>query len=178
MRLPCKKRLARHAYLVPQRRLPLQRHLPAGRSLHLIDVENLIGGEREYRATLDDALERYRQLAPVNQGDQVVIAASGPLAFRAARAWPAARVVVARGINGADLALLKEVACPASVVGRFDRLMIGSGDGIFAQAVATHRRLGIPVGIVAPIGGLSAELYRVATFVCVMHPELALAEVA
>jgi hypothetical protein len=165
---------ARSLCLVPDRVVPRAKHLPAGRSLHLVDIENLAGAAREYRCSAGEALAQYRALAGVRAGDHVVIAAGGLMAFRAGHLWAGARVVAARGLNGADLALINEVGDPEAVAARFDRVVIGSGDGIFVESITALRRLGIPVGVVAPIGGLSAHSYRAASFVRVMMPELSL----
>jgi hypothetical protein len=169
---------ARSLYLVPDRRIPRAKHLPAGRSLHLVDIENLVGGARAYRCSVADALEQYRTLAGFQEGDHVVIAACSGLAFRAGCLWAGARILVAHGPDGADLALLDEIITPESIAARFDRVVIGSGDGIFVESISALRRLGISVGVVAPIGGLSAHSYRAASFVRVMLPELSRQEAA
>jgi hypothetical protein len=169
---------ARSLYLVPDRRTPRAKHLPAGRSLHLVDIENLAGGARAYRCSVADALEHYRALAGFQEGDHVVIAACGGLAFRTGCLWSGARLLVAHGKDGADLALLNEIISPESIAARYDRVVVGSGDGIFAEPISTLRRLGISVGVVAPIGGLSAHSYRAASFVQVMLPELSRQEAA
>uniref|UniRef100_UPI0033409B9C hypothetical protein n=1 Tax=Gemmatimonas sp. TaxID=1962908 RepID=UPI0033409B9C len=103
---------ARSLCLVPNRAIPRAKHLPAGRALHLVDIENLAGAAREYRCSAGEALAHYRALAGVREGDHVVIAAGGLMAFRAGRLWGGARVVAARGLNGADLALINEVSVP------------------------------------------------------------------
>ena len=169
---------ARSLCLVPDRVIPRAKHLPAGRALHLVDIENLAGAAREYRCSAGEALAQYRALAGVQEGDHVVIAAGGVMAFRAGHLWAGARVVAARGVNGADLALINEVSIPESIAARFDRVVIGSGDGIFVESINALRRQGIPVGVVAPIGGLSAHSYRAASFVRVMLPAFSHQEAA
>lgn len=160
----------RGLYLVPERRVARRRHLPAGRTLHLVDIENLVGGPTGALLGLAAAVARYQREAPVNVGDHVVIAANPGMALEVGTAWPTARLLAAPGKDGADLALLGEVADVVNVAERYDRVVIGSGDGIFADAAEQLRVLGLAVGVVAPFNGLSPRLYRRASFVRLMTP--------
>ena len=165
-------------YVVPERRVVRRRHLPAGRTLHLVDVENLMGGPTGGLLPLEDALAQYRSVAPVTSGDHIVIAANPALAWKAGMAWPTARLLAASGPDGADRALLAEVADTRVIAERFDRVIVGSGDGIFATDAESLRALGIAVGVVAPITGLSRHLYQRASFVRFLAPCPALRVIA
>ena len=65
------------------------------------------------------------------------------------------------GLDGADLALLDEVA-EIELLRRFDRVCIGSGDGIFAAAAAKIAAAGVEVTVVTRPRALSGRL-RLAT---------------
>jgi hypothetical protein len=80
-------------------------------------------------------------------------------------AWRGAQLVIGRGVDGADRALLAMVADPRWVAARFDRVVLGSGDGIFVSALASLRNLGVATGIVAPENNISWALRRQADFV-------------
>src|SRR5690242_19397336 len=102
--------------IVRQRRNRDRRFAPRGRSLHLIDIENLAGPDGH----IPEALASYRARSHFRPGDHVVIAARPSVALAAKRSWPSALVRCAHGVDGADLALLAE-ALPADLARRFSR---------------------------------------------------------
>ena len=160
-------------YRVPDRRLARAPHAPVGRTLHLIDIENLAGGSDASPELLDDVVRAYRCAAPVSPGDHVIIAAGSRLAFAAGAAWPGARLVVGHGVDGADRALLAQITDVAWVTTRFDRVVLGSGDGIFTDALATIRAMGIATGIIANARRFSWMLQQQAAFVRVLPSDFA-----
>jgi hypothetical protein len=129
-----------------------------GRVLHLVDLENLAGcadfsiheAARLYRA--------YARSAPHGRVDQVVLATSHYAALQAWFGWPAStRRLVRSGRHGADLALL-EVLERESVESRFEHVVLGSGDGVFAFKAAGLQAAGLGVTVVARQGALSRQL--------------------
>jgi len=156
---------ARSLYLVPERRVERERHIPAGRSLHLVDLENLIGGPCRGRGSLAEGMASYCAAAPVQLGDHVVVAVNPGLALDAGLVWRTARLLSRSGPDGADQALLEQISDRSWIAARYDRIIIGSGDGIFASAAADLRALGIAVGVIAPANALSRQLRRVASFI-------------
>jgi hypothetical protein len=89
------------------RRHPRGRHR---RTLHLVDVENLLGTPRTATAAAIRAtLDAYRRAIRVGGDDLVVLAANPALALEIGLAWPGALLRTARGPDGADLALLDDV---------------------------------------------------------------------
>jgi NYN domain len=130
----------------------------AGRILHLIDLENLVGSADFSREEAARVHRGYVQVAPFGAIDQIVLATSHHAAAPAWFGWPAtARRLVRSGQNGADLALLRVLACE-SVATRFDRVVIGSGDGIFAYEAARLQAAGVAVAVVALHAALSRQL--------------------
>src|SRR5690242_20102968 len=77
----------RRLYLAPDRRVARVHHVPAGRTLHLIDLENLMGGPFESAATMQSASDWYQKTAPVVVGDHVIVAVNPMLALEAASCW-------------------------------------------------------------------------------------------
>lgn len=130
----------------------------AGRVLHLIDLENLVGSADFSGEEAARVHRGYVQVAPSGAVDQMVLATSHHAAARAWFGWPATvRRLVRSGQNGADLALLHVLACE-SVATRFDRVVIGSGDGIFAYEAARLQAAGVAVTVVSICGALSRQL--------------------
>jgi hypothetical protein len=132
------------------------------RTLHLVDIENLVEGH--WLIDPLTVLAQYRDQAAWNEGDLSYVAA-GPkmlkrVCFAATGAW--CQWLCRRGKDGADLALL-DSAPAAFVADRFDRLVIGSGDWIFAGLAGECRRKGVAVDVIAPSGSLSFLLYRAAS---------------
>lgn len=136
---------------------------PQGRTLHLLDVENLAGGTARGGGAVAAALAAYRATVRVEPDDHVVLGTGPTFACPAMAAWPGARLRVGHGVDGADLALLGDID-PAFAATRYDRVVIGSGDHIFCSLVAALRPLGVAVVVVAPPSSISGDLRRLAPF--------------
>lgn len=156
---------ARGLYAVPHRKVNRAGYVPAGRALHLVDVENLMGGPSTGHDQMVEALERYRLTAPFSEGDHVAIAANPALALDAKVAWPEARLLARGGPNGADIALIEEVADVEFVSTRYDTIVVGSGDGAFEVVAGVYRPLGLAVGVVSQRSRLSYALASSSSFV-------------
>ncbi|WP_421118598.1 NYN domain-containing protein [Aquihabitans daechungensis] len=129
----------------------------SGRTLHLIDVENLIGDPMASDEEVTSVIAAYKQAAGVRPGDLAVVASNGRLAMAAGLAWPGALLRVGRGPDGADLALLAE-APVEDVARRFTDVVVGSGDGIFVDLVRQLRLRGRRVTVVARPGSVARQL--------------------
>ncbi len=137
------------------------RWVPEGRLLHLVDVENLCGGSHVSGDSVAKAMHDYRDAVRVNSIDHVIVACSPQLVIPSHDAVPDARILVGRGFDGADIALI-DAACVADVARRFDGVIIGSGDHIFTSVAASLRLAGVRVTVVSRQSALSASLGRVA----------------
>jgi len=142
----------------------LRRHVPKGRALHLVDIENLAGGSGASPSDVDAALAGYERTVRFGAGDHRVVACGRGLVYPVADRWPGALVRVARGIDGADRLLLQAGAAgPAAA--RFDRVVVASGDHAFAPLVGELARLGVDVAVVCRRGALARRLVAVAPVV-------------
>jgi hypothetical protein len=136
-------------------RNPLQ---PPSRTLHLVDVENLLGTPRPNPAMVAPLADAYAGAAGLAPQDQVVLASSHICARSVWFGWPSsARRLVASGPDGADKALLGVLA-DERVAERFSRIVIGSGDGIFAIAAAQAQQAGAEVTVVCGAGAVARRL--------------------
>src|SRR6186997_242146 len=104
--------------------------LPLGRTLHLLDVENLAGSPVPDRAALTAVGAAYRSAVTVRRGDHVLVGCDIRTMLDAGLAWPGARLVPGHGPDGADLALL-DAADPGWVATHYTRVVVGSGDHAF-----------------------------------------------
>lgn len=162
-------RHARHLSAVPDPTPTQLTWVPPGRTLHLDDVENLMGGPCAGPDALRVAREQYAATTPIHPGDHVIAACNPRLVHQAAATWFPSRWLVRRGQDGADLALLEAVD-PADLADRYHRVVIGSGDHAFAPLAQAIRALGLPVWVVARAGSLSRDLARASDLVAYLHP--------
>lgn len=138
----------------PQRRRPsrLRRWGAAntdGRTLHLIDLDNLLGGTVWSKERLNAVAARYQSVAHVTAGDHLIVGVDVHGVVAAAAQYPGARVLAGYGTDGADRELLAAVADLDWIASRYDRVVIASGDGCFAQTAQALVRRGVAVTLVA-----------------------------
>jgi len=136
------------------------------RTLHLVDLENLASTAHVSEATAHQAAAQYLLASEYTSGDLLVVASSHRNGLAARLAFPGATVRWRSGRNGADLALAD--AYSEFDPSRFDRLVLGSGDGIFAGLVATARWSGLNVTVVSHRRNTSAALRAAATTVTLL----------
>ena len=135
------------------------------RTLHLVDIENLVG---EPVAWTDKNVEavffEYLQEANWQPGDSLVVASNpglmGLLAFKLS-AIPH-RSLCATGPDAADNLLINAV--PTEIADRYGRIVVGSGDHAFTQLL-TGLQGHASTLVVYGVGHISWELYRSAEHV-------------
>ncbi|HLT17035.1 MAG TPA: hypothetical protein VK007_10050 [Acidimicrobiales bacterium] len=132
------------------------------RTLHVLDVENLGRGPQCDGRWLAWALGRFRKVAVWREGDHGIGAASTYCYKRVCFDLPTGiRVVPAgAGADVADRRLIEEV-CPEWTAARFDRVVFGSGDHIYADLARDLRRRGVTTWAVAWSDTMSRELRQV-----------------
>lgn len=135
------------------------------RELHLLDIENLLGGSRFTAADVAQFRDFYLEHNHVADDAHIVIATSSAQGVvEAGLGWQRARTIFRCGHDGADLALL-EVINTEHVVERFTKIVIASGDGIFADAVDRMFQQGLDVTVFAPALAVSAQFSHAAEIV-------------
>jgi hypothetical protein len=130
------------------------------RTLHLLDVENLVPDGINTQAVTDMWTEFVQVMQP-RWDDQSTVAVARRHAATAFLALPVGlrRVVGSDGPNGADEALLDSADIDWAAA-HFGRVVIGSGDHIFAPLADGLRARGVWVVQVIGAGACSAVLYR------------------
>jgi hypothetical protein len=138
---------------------PRGRHRrPLPRTLHLIDLENLCPRGLITRANVERVWALYQSRVGVWNDDGVVVAVEGRQAFTVAAALPTGiRLLTGRGRDGADRALLSVVDI-AWAKRSFDRVVVASGDHVFAPSIRAYQAAGVPVELVAGCGGVARVL--------------------
>jgi hypothetical protein len=133
---------------------------PVHRTLHVVDLENLVGDPRATGAVVGDTFRAYLDAAGWQPGDHVIVA-SNPCLVRefAFHVDVPCNVHACRGTDGADMMLLS-LAAPDFVARRYTRLVIGSGDGAFAALACSAQLRGLDVLIVSRPEACSRRLHR------------------
>jgi hypothetical protein len=130
------------------------------RSLHLVDLENLVGDPFAPCALTLAAFDDYLALAGWEPGDHVIVASNRHLMGKVAFDLPVpCNTHAVSGRDAADLMLLS-LAPPELVARRYGRLVVGSGDWIFAARAERARELGVHVQVVARADGCSRQLHQ------------------
>ena len=154
--------------------VPRQRRWSGGRTLHLVDLENLLGTTTPAPGLVRSVLSEYLRKASWREGDLVVLGMSRHTATWAGFEVPdglAHRVVTRDGVDGADLALLEE--CDNEPLHRVERVVIGSGDHAFLAAMPRLRADAAAVWVVGRAGATSRRLRMAADRVEMLSPLLA-----
>jgi hypothetical protein len=142
------------------------------RALHLVDVENLTGTCNCTLETVTATASGYLNVALNSDEDQFVIASSCNNAPASWFGWPtSAQRLMRSGENGAELALL-EAWDPHEIALHFRRIVIGSGDGIFAQLACALSAAGCHVTVVSRPEALSNRLRIAAQTIVFLPPTL------
>jgi len=153
---------------------PLESFVPTGRALHLIDIENLIGGPQAGWDAIPLATEGYLATVSMMPDDLIVVATNPHLWLPAKLAWPGALVLSGHGKDGADKELISQVVDIERTASHFERLVIGSGDGIFEAVARDYTMVGIPVEVVSRRDALSGGLRGEATGVTLLADQYVL----
>ncbi|MFC0313709.1 NYN domain-containing protein [Gordonia phosphorivorans] len=133
--------------------IPSYRDVCAQRRLVLVDIENAARGATTSPDHVQTLRAEISHTLHLGAWDQIIVGCSHYSLLSAKLGWPTARFVVRSGPDGADLALLAELA--QIDTSRFAELALVSGDHLFAPAVAAA---GIPTTVLSHRTSLSREL--------------------
>lgn len=155
-------------YSIDAAALPLKQRSRRRRFV-AVDIENVVGGAVSDSTVACAAWQHIAEVIALENHEQVVVGAGPSSLLAAGLTRPTARLVLGRGLSGADLALVA-VLRSERIAERFDEVLIVSGDGAFADVSAELAKNGVDVTVVARKGTLSARL-RLAAGSVVYLPE-------
>jgi hypothetical protein len=135
-----------------------------GRTAYFLDVDNLCQSGLAPKHMVEASLMAIRMRFQPNETDQIFCAATAKAAFFCKQYWPKCSVRVGRGADGSDLRLLND-ADPVWLSKRFNRVVIASADGIFAELAQQLQQLGVKVVIASMTAKVSHKLLAVAPVV-------------
>ena len=131
------------------------------RRLILIDIENFHSGPVRSITAAEQCYRMLRTALEPTANDQVVIAADITTITNLHSSWKGHRILVGRGRDGADLALLDVL--DEQVATRFDAIALVTGDHIFAEKISTLAGEGIPTTVYSYSTSLAKRLRFAAT---------------
>lgn len=133
-----------------------RRHVP--RTLHVIDLENMCPQGQVTPTTVQRVWRLYLSRVGVYNDDGVMVGVDGRGAFTVADVLPSGiRLLTGRGRDGADRALLSHIDI-GWAKRCFERVVVASGDHVFAPVVRDCQAAGVPVELVAGCGGVARVL--------------------
>lgn len=142
-----------------------------GRTIHLIDIENLCGEARPSKAQVEHARKRYLGVVGGENRDQFIVASSKGNLLNSSSGWPKARYLARDGKDGADICLAR-VVVEEGVAERFDSVVMASGDHGLAPFVSQLARRGLDTTVVSLRDSLSRDMRMAAHKCIVLTPEL------
>ena len=144
--------------------------------LHVLDVENLNGSPYLTSQGCVAIAQAYAATYELGETPEVVLATTSAQGIvETQEAWPTARRLVQFGPDGADLALI-DVLHNENIPSRYRKVVIGSGDHIFAEAASWLQTKGCEVIVVSRQAALSRKLrFAVKEIYLLPEPPTALA---
>ena len=127
------------------------------RTLHLIDIENLVGCGKVTAEAVAQVRRRYMSASKAEINDTYCIAAHPINRNALLEGWRGASYLYRKGKDGADQALLN-IYWGLQSPERFQRIVLGSGDFIFWQLLEDAKRVGITIEVLARKGSCSKLL--------------------
>jgi hypothetical protein len=137
--------------------LPRKKRALQGRRLVVVEIESIAGGAVRTNALASWARKLVEEAIALRPDEQVIIGARHASVLAAGTRWAGARLVTARDQDGVQRGLL-QILQDEHIAGRFDELVLASGNGIFTEAIAKLGAQGVKVTVVAWPESLSKHL--------------------
>jgi len=131
------------------------------RSAYFLDIDNLCGAPLATEAQVREVILALERQFSIGSSDLIFCAATAKAAAFVKFFRPSFHVQIGRGKDGSDLRLL-ELADPKWLKSRFDRVVIGSGDGIFQPLAMQLADLNIKVEVTCGHGAMAQSFREVA----------------
>lgn len=161
---PLKSRARRRS-----RSLCRRQSLRRGRAIHLLDIENLTGAPSPTTREALETMAAYQAVVPIGPADQFVVAVNHTALLAVGIALRGVQLLARSGPDGADRALA-ETAYHDRIDLRFERAVIGSGDGYFTELAVWLANAGLHVTVVSRPGCLNWRLYTAVPDILSIEP--------
>ena len=133
------------------------------RAFTVLDLENECGGAELVPKYANEVRRQFQKLTLPYPSQTVIAVGSRALSIypQLYFEWPEARILCRPGIDGADICLC-EVLVAEATARRSACVVIGSGDGMFAEPADYLKKQGTRIIVVGRRGAISQRLIRVA----------------
>ena len=119
------------------------------RALHIVDVENEIGGREFGLADARHLHQVWKAAVPNREMDQYVVATGKSTLGEVAFGWPGAVARGRSGADGADKEIVSYLEDVDYIASRFTHVYVGTGDHFMQPVVAKLIAAGVHVTLVA-----------------------------
>jgi hypothetical protein len=148
--------------------LPRKKRALRGRRLVVAEIEGIAEGAVRTVSLASWAKRQVAEAIALKEGEQVIVGATHRSVLPARMVWPQSRIVTgprAEDVQNEILQVLQEERIPE----RFDELVLASGNGVYAEAVASLGASGVEVTVVAWPENLSKRLRMAAAHVVLLE---------
>ena len=127
------------------------------RALHLIDIENQLGGGKYDQRSVEIYRDSYFRNVPQNELDQFFVASNPTMMSETAFGWARSATKFKGGKNGADDLIAEYLSDLEYVKKNFCQVFIASGDGRFVSIAKALIEMGVRVTMVRGLGKLHQD---------------------
>lgn len=129
------------------------------RALHLIDIENQLGGGKYDQRSVEIYRDSYFAQVPQNELDQFFLASNPAMMSETAFGWSKSAAKFKGGKNGADDLIAEYLSDLDYVKNNFCHVFIASGDGRFVSIAKKLIEMGVKVTMVRGLGRLHQDYF-------------------
>jgi hypothetical protein len=141
--------------------LPPKKRALRSRRLVVVEIESVAEGAVRSSALASWAQSRVEEAIALREGEQVIVGATHRSILATRMAWPQPRIVTGAHTEDVQDGLL-QILRGERIAERFDELVLASGNGIFADAIAALAAGGVKVTVLAWPESLSRRLHLAA----------------
>lgn len=137
--------------------LPLKKRALRGRRIVVVEIESITEGAVRTVSLASWAKRQVAEAIALKEGEQVIVGATHRSVLAVQMVWPQSRIITGpspEDVQDEILQVLREERIPE----RFDELVLASGNGVYAQAVASLGASSVEVTAVAWPENLSKRL--------------------
>ncbi len=137
----------------------MKNKMRARRALHLIDLENQLGGGKYPQQSVEIYQKLYEAHVPQAELDQFYVAANPGVKIQTSFGWTKSAPEYNPGKNGADLLIAEYLEDIDYVKNNFGKVFIASGDGAFIRIVRLLKENAVGVTMVKGLGVMHPEYF-------------------
>jgi hypothetical protein len=151
--------------------LPRKKRALKGRRLVVVEIESIAEGAVRTTPLASWAKHQVAGVIALKQGEQVVVGATHRSILPVRMMWPEPRIVTGSRAEDVQNEIL-QVLQDEQIAERFDELVLASGNGVYAEAIASLAASGVEVTVVAWPENLSKRLRMAAAHLVLLERDM------